>query len=57
MNPLEPRKNTIYDCKNNFTEDEIESRFFSTDSISRICNTCENLVYIDGIMECNKLKK
>lgn len=42
-------------CKNNFTEETIEENFGNTENSLKICNTCENFVYSEGIETCKYL--
>ena len=52
---MELSKNAIPSCLNNFTKDEIASKFFSTEAISNKCEKCNSFSYHNGIATCNEI--
>ena len=53
--PQEPTKNTVSGCLNNFSRNEIASKFYANDSVSKVCDKCPSLEYSEGIMTCTKI--
>ena len=42
-------------CQNNFTVDELYDKFGLDDYELKICHTCSNFIYDNGIMTCKYL--
>lgn len=49
------RDKKVHGCKNHYTEEQLKTVFFENGAEANKCTGCDNFIYEDGIVMCDKL--